>query len=305
MLDQIWEVLRGISVVWTYELFSLDGQPMSVGKIITGIILLVLGYRFSRRASEAIDNRFINRLDVDLSTRYTLRRVLFFFLFAVVTLSILRALHFPITVFTVIGGALAIGFGFGSQNLVSNFISGVIMMVERPVRVGDFIEVDGNKGTVEIIGIRATHLLTAENREVIIPNSFFLEKAVTNWTLGDDIIRYDLNVGVAYGSDLNLVRQVLLSCCQENPFILKHQEPKVLLVDFGDNAIIFRVLFFSRHGGEKVPVEVSSELRFSIDAAFRKHKISMPFPQRDVHLDVARPLPVEWVNAKDIPSRPG
>lgn len=292
-MELLKEGLHAAGVVWSYALFTLDGQPMTVGKLITGVILLIIGLRLSKRAADVVDERFLARLDVDLSMRFTLRRVFFYFLVVVVTLTVLRALSVPITVFTVIGGALALGFGFGSQHVVSNFISGIIMMIERPIRVGDLISVDGNDGTVETIGIRATHLSTADNKKVIIPNSFFLEKAVINSTLNDDVIRREVTVGVAYGSNPGRVRELLEEAWRAHSDILRTPTPRILFQDFGDNALIFTVQFWVRLGGERLAIEVASDLRFLIADIFGREGVAIPFPQRDVRIDFTRPVPVE------------
>ncbi len=293
-MEQLMQLWRPIGAAWAFELFSLDGQPMTIGKLITGIILLVVGYRLSKRASDVIDERFLTRLDVDVSMRFSLRRVLFYFFLVIVTLTVLRALSVPITIFTVIGGALAIGFGFGSQNVVSNFISGIILMVERPVRVGDVISVDGQEGTVQLIGIRATHLLTLENKNVIVPNSFFLEKAVINSTLEDDIVRSDLTIGVSYEANPVKVRDLLNEAWKSQPLILRQPEPKVIFQDFGDNALIFTLQYWTKMTGEKPKIEIGSDLRFKVSEIFTREKMEIPYPQRDLHIDFTKPIPIEW-----------
>lgn len=279
-----WDLLHGASRIWAFELFSIDGSPLTIGKLITGLFLLGLGYWAARRATDAVDRRFLSRVDIDASLRYTLKRVIFYFLLAVVTLFTLRALNVPITVFTVLGGALAIGFGFGSQNVVNNFISGVIMMVERPIRIGDFVEVENLKGTIEVIGIRATQIRTPQNQRLVVPNSFFLEKAVVNWTLIDDVVRSKVTVGVAYSSNLEQVRQTLEKVANEHSQVLKDPPARVVLADFADSAVVFEVFVWISMGADKLPVEVESDLRFAIAAEFSRLGIQMPFPQREIRL---------------------
>jgi potassium-dependent mechanosensitive channel len=285
--------LEKLSRVWTFELFGVGGHPLTAGMLVVGLAFLIFGYRLAGRLVQGIERRFLNRIEMDPSVRYLLHRMIYYFLLCSVALMTLRILQIPITAFAFIGGALAIGIGFGSQNIVNNFISGLILMIERPVRVGDYIDVEGAKGAVEVIGIRATHLRTAEGREVIIPNSFFLEKAVTNWTLTDDLVRCEVVAGVAYGSPLAEVREVLLSVCERHPDVQKDPMPKVLFMDFGDNALVFRTLFWTSQRAEKKGIEIESDLRFSIDEEFRRRGISMPFPQRDLHVNVRSPVRVE------------
>ena len=290
-MSQIIEWLKGASMIWVYELFEVGGAPFTVGKLITGLLLLGFGYWLAKRASDAIDRRLISRLEIESSLRQTLKRALFYFLVVIVTLFTLHTLSVPITIFAVLGGALAIGFGFGSQNVVNNFISGIIMMIEQPVRIGDFVEVDGLRGTIELIGIRSTHMLTPENRQVILPNSYFLEKAVMNWTLDSDVVRGKISVGVGYESDVEKVKDILEKVAINHEDVLPQPVPRVVFSDFGDNALLFDIYFWYRMGQRRMTAEIESDLRFVINHEFRKGNISIPFPQRQVHLTV--PLQVE------------
>lgn len=292
-MDEWKEWLSNLLHIWSFELWKIDGHPMTVGKIIVGVALLILSHIACRRLARSIDERFFSRFDIEPSLRYVLHRVLFYFLMAVAVLFVLRSIDVPITIFTVVGGALAIGFGFGSQNIVNNFISGLILMIERPVRVGDIVEVEGIKGEIEMIGIRSTHILTAENRQVILPNSFFLEKAVINSTLGNDIVRTTVAVGVAYGSNPERVREIMLQTAKAQSAILSDPAPQILFADFGDNALVFKLNFWTAIKRPPFAVEVESDVRFELLSAFTKAGIVLPYPQRDVHLHVAKPLPVE------------
>lgn len=283
-MDQVIEFLKSLSMVWIYELFEVGGSPFTVGKLVTGLFLLGVGYWLAKRSTDAIDRRLISRLEIETSLRQTLKRALFYFLIVIVTLFTLHTLSVPITIFAVLGGALAIGFGFGSQNVVNNFISGIIMMIEQPVRIGDFVEVDGFKGTIELIGIRSTHMVTPENRQVILPNSYFLEKAVINSTLDNDVVRGKIAVGVGYDSDVSKVRELLEKVANSHDGVLQSPAPRVVFADFGDNALAFEIYFWYRMSGGRMTVELESDLRFSINSEFRAAKISIPFPQRDVHL---------------------
>ena len=196
----------------------------------------------------------------------------------------MKMANIPLTVFTVIGGALAIGFGFGSQNVVNNFISGVILMVERPVKVGDFVDVDGVFGSVDEIGMRSTRIKTFGNKHMIVPNSYFLEKNVLNWTLTDHFVRLPLRVGIAYGSDTEKAKELLLHAAQACKKVLNHKEQKVYFMDFADNSLNFELLVWIHLKDVMDRVEIESELRFKIDHLFREAGIVIAFPQRDVHL---------------------
>ncbi len=294
--EKTWgDLLRQIGMVLDYKLFELDGNGVSVAKLLTGVILLFVGYWLSGRAAREVDNRLLGRLNFEPSLRYTFRRFIFYFFLFITTMFTLRTLNVPITIFTVIGGALAVGIGFGSQNLVNNFISGILVMVERPIRVGDFVEVDGVSGHVVSIGIRSTAIVTMTNAAIIIPNTSFIEKNLINWTR-NSTVGTKVVVGIGYGSDTALIRRLLLESVAEVEGVLTHPEPVVSFLDFGDNALLFDVAFNISSSSFPYRKRIESDIRFKLNELFVKHQISVPFPQRDVHLDVSVPVPVKVLN---------
>jgi small-conductance mechanosensitive channel len=186
--------------------------------------------------------------------------------------------------------ALAVGVGFGSQNLCNNFISGLILLAEQPIREGDSIQIDAFSGTVTKIGPRSTRITTGDNHEVIVPNSTFLQTNVVNRTLTDDRIRGRIKVGVAYGSPTRVVDRVLLQAAEEHEDVLDTPEPSVTFADFGDNALQFELSFWVDCRSAKGPTE--SDIRYRIDELFRQEGVVMAYPQRDVHLNVGQPVEV-------------
>jgi potassium efflux system protein len=176
------------------------------------------------------------------------------------------------------GGALAIGIGFGSQNLVNNFISGIIMMIEEPIKIGDYIEVEGLAGTVEEIGARSTKIISLENKHYIVPNSSFLEKNVLNWTLNNNFIRTEVAVGVAYGTDATKVKEILMGIAKDTDNIRNYPEPFVLFDDFGDSALVFKLVYWFDLRVIPSVFMSRSDLRFRIDKAFKENKITIAFP---------------------------
>jgi small-conductance mechanosensitive channel len=205
------------------------------------------------------------------------------------------------TSLAVIFGALSIGIGFGLQNIFNNFISGLILLFERPIQVGDYVEVGGLWAEVKKINVRATVVQTFDNAAVIIPNSEFISQQVTNWSFKDKRMRRNLEIGVAYGSDIDLVQKTLLDIVQQTPEVLKYPRPEVLFIDHGDSALIFRLRFW-------VDVDnywtASSQIRCDIDRCFRELNIEIAFPQRDLHI---RTLPREMsavVSAEDSDQAP-
>ncbi len=282
--------------VWHYQVAVVDKQPLTVANIVLAIVLLSLGYTVSRRVSERLGRIIRRRFNVDEGAAAAVQSIGFYLLLLWFTLFALRLVSFPMTVFTVIGGALAIGIGFGSQNVMNNFISGLILLLERPIRSGDLIEVSGTFGHVERIGARSTRVRTSHNTHVIVPNSTFLEGNVLNWTLSDDLIRTEVSVGVAYGSPTREVAKRIRQALDEHPRVLQSPEPKILFAEFGNDALQFEAHFWihTRRIFEKR--EIESEVRFRIDDLFREAGIVIAFPQRDVHLDAAAPLAVRLVD---------
>lgn len=282
--EQTWhDVLAQLSAILNYKLFELDGHGVSVAKLITGVVLLVVGYLASVRAAKEFDRRVLGRLSLDEGLRYTFQRLIFYLLFFIVTLFTLRSLNVPITIFTVIGGALAVGIGFGSQNLVNNFISGILVMVERPIRIGDFIDIDGVTGTVINIGIRSTTVRTPLNAAVIIPNTSLIEKNLINWSYSHavgDMVR----IGVAYGTDTELLKKVCLEVLHGVPEISNPQDAMLMFADFGDNALLFDVFYNISSSNYPVRNRIRSDIRYRLNSQFVANKISVPFPQRDIHI---------------------
>jgi potassium-dependent mechanosensitive channel len=201
----------------------------------------------------------------------------------------------PLTVFTVVGGALAIGVGFGSQNIVNNFISGVILLVEQPIKVGDIIEVDGMMGTIQSIGTRSTKIKTIEDKIFIIPNSFFLEKAVLNSTFQSPVVRTMVEVGVAYGSDVRMVENACLDILLNTDGIKQTPMPIILFENFGDSALNFKLIFWADISSENLAV-LRSTVRFRINDRFNDLGIEIAFPQRDMNLKVSKPLEVKMLS---------
>lgn len=214
-----------------------------------------------------------------------IRRGLYVLGLVLLVFTTLDLLNVPLTAFAFVSGAIAIGVGFGAQNIINNFISGWILMWERPIRISDFIEIGDTMGTVEQINTRSTRIRRVDGVHLLVPNSRLLEETVTNWTLVDRLLRCIIRVGVAYGSDVETVREILSRVTVEHELVLDDPMPQVIFEDFGDSALIFDIYFWVFSGGERSAREIRSDLRFKIDQAFRQSDVVIAFPQRDVHLD--------------------
>jgi len=287
------------SSLWNFQLFRIGDADYTVGQFILLALLLIFGYIFSK----FLENLFSKRLaKTQLSPHViqTFRRVFFYLLIIGVALAALSLLRVPLTTFAFLTGAVAIGVGFGAQNILNNFISGWILMAEQPVRVGDFIEVDQHTGTVERIGNRSTRIRRVDGVHLLVPNSQMLERVVINWTLVDKVIRTTLRVGVAYGSQPQQVAELIKEAVCAQKDILKDPSPRVIFEDFGDNALIFDAIFWSEVGGERELRQIRSNIRFKISELFTAENIVIAFPQRDVHLDNLRPLQIEMVGNSSV-----
>ena len=289
--------IMGISVtiighIWNLTLFTVKNSTVKLGNVILGLILLYPGMKFSRYLANEFQKIFLKRLRLDIATKKSIEVIIRYFLVLLVVLFVLTIIGVPLTAFTLVGGAVAIGVGLGSQNLINNFLSGLVLMTERPLKIDDVVEVEGRRGIVEFIGGRSTRIRTFGNVRMVIPNSKLLENTVINWSLMDKDLRREVKVGVAYGSPTELVRDKILEAVQEHPYVKHTPEPMVLFEDFGDSALVFTVYFWVELTESIRPLVVESDIRFNIDAKFRESEIEIAFPQRDIHLDTSRPLEI-------------
>lgn len=291
--------------IWHYELFSVqdsievDGKSISlsrgvtVGKMIIALLLITLGFAICIAISNFIERQLIKRSRfAPISVRIA-KRWLLSVAFIILLINSLLLVQIPLNAFAFLGGAIAIGLGFGMQTLLKNLISGLMMLVERPFRPGDLIEVAGIRGTIVDMNVRAAVVRDINGIDTMVPNSTFLEQNVTNWNHTTSIIRQGFQVGVAYGSDLRVVAKLLEEDVSRHGKISKDHAPEVLLEDFSADALTFGVYYWIDIGAGVIGRRVASDLRFMIDASFRKHNICIAFPQRDVHLDIAGPLRVQ------------
>ena len=182
--------------------------------------------------------------------------------------------------------ALGVGIGFGLQNVVNNFVCGLIMLFERPVRVGDTIELGGLWAEIKKIGLRSTIVRTFDAAEIVVPNSDLISNQVTNWTLSDRVVRLIIAVGVAYGSDLDLVTRTLMACAENNESVSATPGPQVLFLNFGDSTLDFELRVFVAASRR---LSTKNELNHDIDKRFRENGIVIAFPQRDLHLRSVAP----------------
>lgn len=289
-------MLDEFRAVWDTVLFTASGdQVITIGQLVLVVALLVFGYLGSRFLGYLLGKR-LAAMKLRPDVIYVLKRIVFFGILILVVITALGLLGIPLTAFAFATGALAIGIGFGAQNIINNFISGWILMAERPIRIDDFVELDDAFGVVEQVGTRSTRIRRSDGVHMLVPNSLLLERTVVNWTLVDREIRTNIRVGVAYGSPVNKVAELILQGVTDQVESKAEPAPSVVFEDFGDNALIFDAFFWCDVGGEKALREIRSAIRFRISELFEKNDIVIAFPQRDVHLDSGGPLEIRLLN---------
>jgi len=281
-----------VSELWNMRLFSSGETEVYLNQLVVALVVVVVGLAAARVFAGLVGGRLRSMGRIDRNTAHLLQKLLFYLLTVVLVLVALPIAGIPITIFTVLGGALAIGVGFGAQNLFNNLISGFIIMIEKPIRIGDIVEVEGSNGRIEDIGNRCVRVRRTDGVDVLMPNSAFLENPVINWTLFDYEVRGKVTVGVAYGSPCRDVERLILQAAREHAGVRDEPPPLVLFEEFGDNALTFTVLFWAHVERPMDMRRIQSDLRYRIDELFREAGITIAFPQRDVHLDTLSPLEV-------------
>ena len=265
-------------------LFTYGGQQITVGQVLSVPLFVIVAILVMRWTNRWVGARLTAR-QTNPDVVHLVRRIIYVIAIAIIVVTVLDLINVPLTAFAFVSGAIAIGFGFGAQNIINNFISGWILMWERPIRIGDFLEVGEARGTVEAINTRSTRIRRVDGVHMLIPNSFLLENTVVNWTLVDRNMRTVVRVGVSYGSPVKDVARMIEQAVIEQETILDAPAPVVVFEDFGDNSLVFDVFFWLEATAERDVRLIRSAIRFRIYELFDENNIVIAFPQRDVHLD--------------------
>jgi small-conductance mechanosensitive channel len=277
---------------WEFPLITLSSGPeITLGQVVMTLLVIFLGILFSWYLRRLL-GRQLKRSGVDPNVTLTVQRIVFSTILLLLFITVLGMLQIPVTALAFVSGAVAIGVGFGAQNIINNLISSWILLSERPVRIGDFVEVDSHRGIIENIGHRSTRIRRVDGVHLMVPNSQMLERVVVNWTLIDNNFRTSVRVGVNYGSPVRLVEKLLHQAAAEHEFILHTPPVLVVFEDYGDNALVFDVFFWCLGMGEKELRTIRSDIRFRIEELFAEHSIVIAFPQRDIHLYAKTPIEV-------------
>jgi small-conductance mechanosensitive channel len=269
--------------IWNYPLFSMDSQPIALSNLIIGIILFIIGLRVAKYLSLLIRNKLLRVLTIDPTVSYALGKISHYFFIIIITLIVLDISNIPITVFALVGGALAISIGAGGQHVVNNFLSGLVLMIEAPIKVGDLIEIDPNtRGWVKSIDSRCVNLKTQSNTNILIPHSALLQQKFTNLTFKDHIIRAEAYVKVMPSNLSALeVSELLIEKIKYCPDILESPMPEALLLGFEDNALSFEIQFWVDISSVDRR-RVISDINHIIDQTLTENGISLAIPYRRV-----------------------
>jgi potassium efflux system protein len=265
-----------------FVLFKIQDVGITISHLFVAVVAILLSLLASRLIRLALRKQVLDKMHIDKGLEYALLRFIHYIILIIGVYIGLKTINIPLGAIVGLFAVIGVGIGFGLQNLASNFISGVILLLERPVKVGDRLEVNDVWGDVKRINLRTTLIETPDKIAIIVPNSKLLENEVTNYSYGDPKIRLRIPVGIAYGSDCEKASEIMIQAATENSRVLKNPAAKTWFREFGDSSLNFMLLCWIPNAVEKF--DVISELNHAIDKGFRENGIEIPFPQRDLHL---------------------
>jgi potassium-dependent mechanosensitive channel len=271
--------------VWNNTLVTAAGtqvQTVTLADLGLAVLLAALTVVATRNLTGFMELALLHRLSLDAGIRYAINRVATYLVITVGSIATLNTLGIGWSNVQWLAAAFTVGLGFGLQEIFANFVSGLIILFERPLRVGDIVTVDDLSGTVARIRMRATTITDWDNKEIIVPNKTFITQRLVNWTLSDPMTRLVIKIGIAYGSDTALAERLMLEIANAHPLVVKEPAPTVFFLSFGDSALNFELRVFVKQPANRNPV--INDIHMALDQTFRKHNIEIPFPQQDVHL---------------------
>ena len=281
MTNMVSDITGSVRRVLDYPIFPSSGiTTASLLALVLLFGLVVLSERVVRRY---FITRLLRRTHLEPAMQFALARVMGYALLGLGFYISLQMVGVNLSSLAFVAGAVGVGLGFGLQNIISNFISGLIILAERPIAIGDRVEIGGVAGQVREISLRSTTVITNDNMAIIVPNADFITQRVTNWSYEDPRVRFRIPFGVAYGTDLSKLRQLMLEVADEHPKALKDPKPELFFVGFGDSALNFELGVWSAEMTVS-PRRFRSELFFAIEQKLRENKIEIPFPQHEVRL---------------------
>jgi small-conductance mechanosensitive channel len=283
-MDSIYKIFQDIKEFFNIRLFTLNGNDFTLWTVFVSIFFIVMLVIASGIISRLLKNKVLTRYKMDVGLREAIGKLFKYVLIFLGIIIIFSTVGVDLSAFTVLLGTLGVGIGFGLQNITANFVSGISLLIERPVKVGDRIEVGETSGDVVKIGLRATIILTNDNIAIIVPNSDFITKEVINWSYNEKDVRLRIPVGVSYASDVRLVEKLLLEVAASNADVLESPAPAVRFTGLGDSALKFELRIWTTSLSHR-PGKITSDLYFGIFETLKNNDIEIPFPQRVVHIN--------------------
>ena len=278
--------------VWAYQLFAVSDHSVTVEKFVTAIIAVMISYGLAMYFKYLLRRRLSARGKLTDHAITVLDRSIFFMVLFFGIMTALRIIHIPLSAFAFMGGAAAVGIGFGAKELINNLISGFILMFEKPIKIGDVVEVEDEIGVIADIGLRCTRIHTEDNMDIMLPNSTFLESKIINWTRSTQLILTKIKIGIGYNSDIHKATKIMIDAVKQCDDILNAPEPFVLFKEHGKSTLNFDVYFSIKVHNKMERWMTESHVTYALNDALRAANISIAYPQCDVHLTTAHPLPV-------------
>ncbi len=280
-----WDELRA---VFDKQLVSLGDVEVTPAILLTAALIILIAYGASRLLQRMLRRNVFERIDLNKGSQGAICRLLHIIIMCIGVFIAIQHTGINLTALAAVSAVLLVGIGLGLQTITHNFISGLIMLFERPVQEGDFVEVGGVQGSVQAVNAYSTKVETLDKVTIIVPNSHFLSENVTNWSFQESKVRIHVSVRVSYGSDVELVAETLLEVGRAHPEVLSDPEPQIQFLAFGDSSLNFDLLVWIADPTRQY--FVISDLNFAIVQAFRARDITIPFPQRDLHIKSAVPI---------------
>jgi len=274
--------LKNFQIDLTFFRSNIDGNQFefNLSNILFAILVFFIAKLVIWVFTQLLLYGVYKRNKIDVGSQYAINQLVAYVVYIFAFVIALNILGINISILLGGAAALLVGIGLGLQSTFNDFISGIVLLFERSVSVGDVLEFNGNVGTVKNIGLRASILETRGNVSMVVPNHKLVNESVINWTHYSDKVRFSINIGVAYGTDTALVKKLLLDAVKANPYVIEYPAPTVRFQSFGESALDFTIYFYSRN--YMVIEDIKSDIRLAIDKSFRENKITIPFPQREI-----------------------
>ena len=282
-LSRVLNLLSEFLFIFNRTLFQIGDSEISIGTIVIFFASFYLLVLVSKNVRLILLNKILAKSKLKKSFRESIANGVRITMMLIGTIIIIQAVGIDLSALSLLAGALGVGIGFGFQKVTDNLISGLTILVEEPIKVGDRVEVGEVSGDIVNISLRATTIVTNDNISIIVPNSEFISSQVINWSHNNRIIRFRLPIGVSYDEDPEIIKKLLLEVADENPNVQKEPKPKVFFEKFGDSSLDFKLGIWTSSHTDK-PEFIRSEINYAIFKKFKENKIKIPFPQRDVHI---------------------